>query len=150
LISKFYARHIAAASHLRTEAWISFAHGDALVEGKVDAVAETLEGMVLVDYKTGSGRAVLPDEQEPDMDRFQLALYSYGVRQVLGALPRLGAIVYLADERIDEIDTQAAADEAARRALEAITRIRGGHFPAARVPEKCRRCRLRWACEETL
>jgi ATP-dependent helicase/nuclease subunit A len=150
LSSKFYARHIAAASHLRTEAWISFAHGDALVEGKVDAVAETLEGMVLVDYKTGSGRAVLPDEQEPDMDRFQLALYSYGVRQVLGALPRLGAIVYLADQRIDEIDTQAAADEAARRALEAITRIRGGHFPAARVPEKCRRCRLRWACEETL
>ncbi len=148
LAGEFYARHLRDADRLRTEAWVCLELDGVLVEGKVDAVAEAGERMTLVDYKTGRGRTGVRDEGEPDANRFQIALYSHGLERVLGRRPDLGALVYLADERIDEIETAAAGPEAARQARDAIARIRGGQFPPMPSPDKCSRCRLRWACGE--
>lgn len=145
LQSDFYREHVRACGRLRSEAWLSFQLDEALVEGKVDAVAETDAGLVLIDYKTGAGR-VMEDEGSPDLDRFQIALYAHGLRELMDEWPALAVIAYLATGEIAQVALPAEADEAAGRAREAIGRIRAGQF-APRVGDWCATCRLRWACQ---
>jgi len=149
----FYRQTIAGA-RLRTEAPVSFPLGDVLVEGKMDAVADTDDGLVVIDYKTGvgpeEGVAGLEDEGPVDADRFQVALYAYGLRVVTGEWPREGVIVYLREPgRIERVLMPQEAEEAARKALRAVTEITQG---LAGVPpggeHECSACRLEWACKK--
>lgn len=148
----FYRQNIAGA-RLRTEAPISFPLDGVLIEGKVDAVAERDGAMVVIDYKTGIGpqqhEGMLDDEGSVDADRFQVALYAYGLSRVTGRWPRDGVIVYLRERgRLEYVHLPQEGEEAAQKAREAVAAIReqlGG--PPPRKKGDCGGCRLLWACK---
>ena len=111
----------------------------ALKEGKVDAVAHKGGGVVVLDYKTGAATTALEDEGGIDSDRFQLALYAFGLRQVLGEVPRRGVLVYLGDKQVVEIAPSAEADEAAatvfsRRPISGLSTTIRSPAPISRTP----------------
>ncbi len=145
LATDFYKRAIASADRLRTEAWLTVLLDNALVEGKVDAVAEADGRLVLIDYKTGIAAGPLEDEKSGGLDEFQIALYAWGLEQ-LGRRPTECVIAYLGRQELHSVKLPAAAQEAFERARAAIAAIRTGHFPPRPSPERCRLCRLRWAC----
>jgi len=134
-----YAGRVAAADSLRSEVPVAFRREGALIEGKIDAVAESDGRLCALDYKTG-----YETEGEADADHvFQLGLYCAGLqtlgRQTAGAhivyLDR-GQIVALSEGEIAQADSDATA---------AISGIHTGDF-ACQHTEQCERCGLKWAC----
>jgi ATP-dependent helicase/nuclease subunit A len=148
LASDFYRERVAAAgTKLRTEAWVSFELAGALVEGKMDAVAEGAGGRVLIDYKTGRASAALADEGEPARDVFQISVYALGLHEVTGEWPAEGVVVYLSDRKIEPIRPEADGRAAKAEAEDAIEHIRqGSFFGSTGDAGKCEECRMRWAC----
>lgn len=149
----FYKETIVGA-RLRTEAPVSFVLDDVLIEGKVDAVAEKNGSLVVIDYKTGTPPetegAALEDEGSVDADRFQVALYSYGLYKVTGRWPREGVIVYLRQPgSFLRVPLPQEGLQAARRAAQAVAEIRAQltSVPPPKDTQECRGCALAWACE---
>ncbi|MBC7287157.1 MAG: UvrD-helicase domain-containing protein [Armatimonadetes bacterium] len=145
LDTALYRDTIAPARRLRSEARLSIRLNGVLVEGKVDAVAETDMGPVLIDYKTGN----MPDasgESGLSADEFQIALYAWGLSQ-LGTPPAQCVIAYLDARELQHVPLPSASDAAFREARDIIASIRAGQFPGTSVKGRCSRCRLRWACD---
>ena len=139
LRQEVYAARVAAADSLRSEVPVAFWHGEALIEGKIDAVAQAGGGLCAVDYKTG-----YETEGEADADHvFQLGLYGAGVRS-LGREVAGAYIVYLDRGQIVPV-TESEIAQADTDATTAIAAIRAEEFAAAQGPQ-CDRCGLKWAC----
>ena len=140
LTSELYLKQVKTATRLRSEMPLAFELEGALIEGKLDAVAEHEGGNVLevIDYKTGYEDAEAPEEHV-----FQLGLYCAGL-ELLGKHVRDASIVYLDAQRVDPL-TRAHFASARERALGAIAGIRAGQFPAEQKAE-CDACRLGWVC----
>jgi ATP-dependent helicase/nuclease subunit A len=140
LTSDLYRGQVQTATRLRSEMPLSFALEGALIEGKLDAVAEHDGGDVLevIDYKTGYEEAKPPEEHI-----FQLGLYCAGL-ELLGKRVRGASIVYLDAQRVSSLqpgEFNAARDQAAA----AIAGIRAGQF-ATELKAECEGCRLAWVC----
>ncbi|MCX7599198.1 MAG: UvrD-helicase domain-containing protein, partial [Armatimonadetes bacterium] len=151
---RFYEENLVGA-RLRTEAPLTFPLDRALIEGKVDAVAEKNGDLVVIDYKTGlaseSEQGELEDEGTVDADRFQVALYSYGLYTVTGRWPREAVVVYLRQPgRFEHVSLPREGLEAAERAGQAVAEITGQlrGLPPPRVEYGCSGCGLGWACED--
>ena len=140
-----YAEWIAAAARLRTEVPFTAKLAGAIIEGKIDALAEGADGALrVVDYKTGRVHA----EDNPDYV-FQIGLYCAAVQAATGRLPKQAAIVYLdADDQSIYDDIEGIADAALERACEAVEGIGRGEFGMGDCPGRDR-CALAYACELT-
>jgi ATP-dependent helicase/nuclease subunit A len=109
-------REVLAAGRYWREVPVATTVGGALLEGFVDLVGETADGLVVVDYKTDTGD---PDELTTRY-RLQLAAYAEALERVTGR-PVARAVLVLcagpgpADQR--EIPDLGAATEEVRRAL---------------------------------
>ena len=136
-----YRRRVQPAERLRSEMPLWFGLGGALIEGKLDAVAEHEDGRTLdvLDYKTGYEQ----DEEGQAEHRFQLGLYCAGLELVERRV-RSATVVYLDARQVLEL---APEDGAAARdsALAAVAGIRAGRFDP-RAGTDCGACRLAWAC----
>ncbi|MCE5238947.1 UvrD-helicase domain-containing protein [bacterium] len=141
LAQPVYADRVAVAAGLRSEVPVAFALQGALVEGKIDAVAETGQALCALDYKTG-----YETEGEADADHvFQLGLYCAGLRS-FGRAVGAALIAYLDRAQIVPLTEEETA-QAERDAAAAIAGIHAGQFDC-RCTESCERCGLRWACAE--
>ena len=137
-----YRDWIAGAARLRAEAPFAVVLEGAIIEGKIDALAEGADGALrLLDYKTGA-----PDEGLAAQHRFQIGLYCAAVRAATGVIPEQAALVYLTDRRCEPIEPAAAAAEALTRAREAIDGIASRRFPRGDCPGP-ERCGLAYACK---
>lgn len=144
--SDLYRERIATARRLRSEMLLAFAlpgsHPPALIEGRVDALAEDAAGgLHLLDYKVSR-----PAPDQEASYRLQLGLYALGIRLANGTAPATASIVYLAPEglHVHELDLPAAMDEATARALEAIAGLRAADWP--RTHDRCPACPHAWRC----
>jgi ATP-dependent exoDNAse (exonuclease V) beta subunit len=139
LRQEVYLQQVVAADSLRSEVPVLFPLGDALIEGKIDAVAQRGTGACVLDYKTGYEE----DADTPEEHIFQLGLYCAGL-QTLGHTIAGAHIIYLDRQEIVPLAPQdfTAAASAARQA---ITSIRAGQFAPAEG-DGCDRCGIRWAC----
>ncbi|MEN6303065.1 MAG: UvrD-helicase domain-containing protein, partial [Armatimonadia bacterium] len=129
-----YLERVQQASRLRSEMPLSFRLGDALIEGKLDAVAEQSDGVTVdvIDYKTGYGEGEGEDEH-----RFQLGLYCAGL-EALGKTVRSATIVYLDGQRLQELEAEDFS-RAEAEAAEAVAGIRTGQFSRG---QGCNGCAL--------
>ncbi len=146
-----YRDHIANAEKLRSEVPLCFSLGlngaseakneTAIIEGKIDAVAERGGQLFVLDYKTGYDTQESPEPEHI----FQLGLYCAGLDKMGKSLG--GAyLVYLDRQEIVPINDrhiQQAFDEA----QSLIALIRAGEF--AGNDSICANCGLRWACKTT-
>ena len=139
--SDLYRQQVQTAGRLRSEMPLAFELAGALIEGKLDAVAEHEGGQVLevIDYKTGYET----EAGGPPEHAFQLGLYCAGL-ELLGKQVRGASIVYLDAQRVEALQPKQFAT-AREQAAETIAAIRAGHFPADKTAE-CKTCRLAWAC----
>jgi ATP-dependent helicase/nuclease subunit A len=134
-----YTGRVAGADSLRSEVPVAFVHGEVLIEGKIDAVAQSAGALVALDYKTG-----YETEGEADADHvFQLGLYCAGL-QSLGHTVAGAHIVYLDRGQVVALD-ESAITQAYADATAALATLRAGQFAPTRGPH-CDRCGLRWAC----
>lgn len=142
LRQEVYAQQVVAAENLRSEVPVVFPLDDALIEGKIDAVAEGTAGVCVLDYKTGYED---DDTAQPD-HVFQLGLYCAGL-DALGQTVQGAYIVYLDRPGIVPLGPSDSA-EAQAAAREAIAGIRAGQFACA-AGAACERCGMLWACRES-
>jgi RecB family exonuclease len=139
-----YAKRVAAADKLRTEMPLLFPLDGALIEGKIDALAERESDVHLFDYKTGEE----PKGETLGEHVFQVGLYALGVRRVLGRDPSSAAIVYLASRDLHALSLPGDLAAAAQSARDAIAGIAARDF-APRDSALCVHCGLAWACQST-
>ncbi len=143
LESDEYSEWIADAVRLRSEVPFAVMLEGAILEGKIDALAEDAAGRTyLLDYKT-RGRAEGARLQEY---RFQLGLYCAAVHATSGRLPHLAALVYLDAHSVAPFDPEELMQESLERARAAIAGIAEGRFDRA-DQANCETCALAYACE---
>jgi ATP-dependent helicase/nuclease subunit A len=143
LESDLYLRQVKPSERLRSEMPLLFELEGALLEGKLDAVAEHEGGKTLdvLDYKTGY------EDQDTGQagHRFQLGLYCAGL-QLLGKQVRSANIVYLDARKLVELTAEDVA-AAREQAVAAIRAIGNGEFAKGKEA-KCEGCGVGWACLE--
>jgi len=127
LAGDMYDQWIASAVRLRTEVPFTVALDGAIIEGKIDALAEDASSALrLIDYKTGTLRKDGTDDY-----RLQIGLYCAAVRAATGDLPTEAALVYLDSHEVEDLgdtgELEAAALAQVHRAIEGIAQ---GQFPA--------------------
>lgn len=144
-----YRDHIASAEKLRSEVPLCFSIGQndanepqnetAIIEGKIDAVAEKNGQLIVLDYKTGYDTQESPEPEHI----FQIGLYCAGLHKMGQSLA--GAyLVYLDRQEIVSVDNM-HIEKAFNEAQSLIALIRAGEF--AGNGSICANCGLRWACE---
>ncbi|MGE5531870.1 MAG: PD-(D/E)XK nuclease family protein, partial [Bacteroidota bacterium] len=143
LESGLYLQQVRPSERLRSEMPLLFELEGALLEGKLDAVAEHEGGKILdvLDYKTG-----YEDEDTGQAGhRFQLGLYCAGL-QLLGKQVRSANIVYLDARKLVALTEEDVA-AAREQAVAAIQAIRRGEFARGKEA-RCEGCGVAWACVE--
>lgn len=143
LESELYLWQVRPSERLRSEMPLLFELEGALLEGKLDAVAEHGDGKILdvLDYKTGYE----VEDANHEGHRFQLGLYCAGL-QLLGKQVRSANIVYLDAQKLVTLTAEEFAD-AREQAVVAIRAIRAGEF-ARGTQAECEGCGVAWACLE--
>ncbi len=116
--------HAAAAAtagqHWR-ELWVAAPVGDRLVEGYIDLLYRTPEGLVVVDWKTDQVGS--PDEVDAKVSRYRLqgASYAAALAAATGEPVARMTFVFLREDGATEVDLPdlpAAMDEVVRRAAD--------------------------------
>ncbi len=82
-LSEFYSREIASGALPKVKALeerFSFLLGDVLIEGRIDRVDETEDGLVILDYKTGN-----PRNEEKTEKSLQLSVYALAATEKWGS-----------------------------------------------------------------
>jgi len=138
-----YRDWIADAERLRSEVPFAVKLDGAVIEGKIDALAEDRDGAIyLLDYKTGAGAEA---ELNPEY-QLQMGLYCAAVQAATGSLPQVAALVYLDASSIEELEPEQVVRESLVRVREAIGGIARREFVRAENAD-CDRCALAYACK---
>jgi len=126
------ARTAAAGQHWR-ELWVAAPVGDRLVEGYIDLLYRTPDGLVVVDWKTDQVDST--DELDAKVARYRLQGASYAAALATATGERIARMtfVFLREDGASEIDLPglpAAMDEVVQRAadlaeLSAVDRLGG-------------------------
>jgi ATP-dependent helicase/nuclease subunit A len=110
----------AAGQHWR-ELWVAAPVGDRLVEGYIDLLYRSAEGLVVVDWKTDQVGS--PDELDAKVSRYRLqgASYAAALAAATGEPVARMTFVFLREDGATEVDLpdlSAAMDEVVRRAAD--------------------------------
>jgi ATP-dependent exoDNAse (exonuclease V) beta subunit len=86
---------VAEAARLRhwREVYVGIPYGDGVLEGYIDLLYRSPDGLVVVDYKTDSWRSELDLEEK--VDRYQVQLQAYGRAVVEAAGEAVAGLVLL-------------------------------------------------------
>lgn len=126
------------------EHWIEVKVGDVVLNGKVDRVDETPEGLTVVDYKTGEPKA--PERASADL---AFTIYAILVRGLLRRAPSRFVWHFVeAGEKVVTVREPEALDRALEDVLGMVERIRAeAEFPPITGPG-CRFCDYLERCPE--
>ncbi len=122
------ARTAAGGQHWR-ELWVAAPVGDRLVEGYIDLLYRTPDGLVVVDWKTDQVGS--PDELDAKVARYRLqgASYAAALAAATGEKISRMTFVFLREDGATEVDLPdlpAAMDEVVRRAADLAELSAGG------------------------
>jgi len=137
-----YDRIIGTAKYLRSEVPAAFVLDGVMIEGKIDALAQTTEGcMHVLDYKTGR-----PEDAEQLGYEFQMGLYCEAVRRVHGQLPVSATLIHLSAGVTNELPVADVVEQSLSEAKQIIHAIRAGQF-GHRCGPPCQYCGYGLMCE---
>lgn len=116
---------------------------DYIIEGTLDLVRKSDEGIELIDFKTGKY-----DESRVDIYKRQLEIYTYLLRDKY-SLDELKAYLYYIEEldsKIEvELDSQ-SIERSVKRFETVAERLLSGDFTSREYGESCEECEFKWYC----
>ena len=145
--ARWLAKLLDSASSTATE--VALQSGDARIRGTADLVAETADGPVVIDYKSGIPRDAQSGEALVDDYVRQIQLYGYLVHEAQRMWPVRGWIVPLDGPPIPvavDPDVCAAVAKTAREVMTAFN-ADPGRAPAHPSPASCRFCPHQARCD---
>ncbi len=112
----------AAAGECFREMYVAAPVGDRMIEGYIDLLVRTPDGLVIVDYKTDAVGGDASVEARIDEYRLQLAAYAYALEATVGIPVVAGVLVFANDgdpieRRIEAADLGIGAVESALLAI---------------------------------
>lgn len=114
-----------------------------IIEGTVDLVKETEEGIELFDFKTGENRL-----EKLENYKGQLAIYAYLLKERF-EIDKLRAKLYYIEEESPIVDIELTTSEIEKSVakFEVIAqKILSGDFLPKEFDERCKECEFRWYC----
>jgi len=114
--------------------------GKHTINGKIDRIDESSDGLEVVDYKTGKRSA---DAEKSD----QLSIYALAVQEIYGQLPKSLRLIFLSENESVSVErSEKKLEKLKDSILETATAIQSQEFPPKPSMMNCERCEYSRIC----